>query len=93
MCLIKVEWNTKKNEILKQDRNVCFEDIERVILDKQIIDIIPHFNQEKYPNQKIMIVKLNNYTYYVPFIRDDKKLFLKSIIPSRKYNKIYNLKD
>ena len=91
--MVKVEWDNEKNETLKEERDICFEDIERVILDKQILDIRPHFNQERYPNQKILIVKLNNYVYYVPFVRDDKKLFLKSIIPSRKYNKIYNKKD
>jgi len=91
--MIKVEWDSAKNKTLKEDRDVCFEDIERVILDKQILDILPHFNTDRYPNQKILIVKLHNYVYYVPFVRDDEKLFLKSIIPSRKYNKIYNKKD
>ncbi len=88
--MIKVEWNQEKNDTLKQERSVCFEDIERVILENKILDIVPHFNQEKYPNQSIMIVRLHDYIYYVPFIKDEEKLFLKSIIPSRKYNKIYN---
>ncbi len=88
--MIKVEWDQEKNEILKQERSVCFEDIERVILENKILDIVPHFNQEKYPNQAIMIVRLHDYVYYVPFIKDEEKLFLKSIIPSRKYNKIYS---
>ncbi len=91
--MIRVEWDKEKNEILKQERNLCFEDVERVILEKKILDIVPHFNQEKYPNQSIMIVKLNSYICYVPFIKDAEKLFLKSIIPSRKYNKMYNKKE
>jgi len=91
--LIKVEWDNAKNEKLKKDRDVCFEDVERAILDKQLIDILPHFNQDKYPNQNILIVLLSNYIHYVPYVKDDEKLFLKSIVPSRKYNKIYNLKD
>jgi len=91
--LIKIEWDNEKNEKLKQDRDVCFEDVERAILDNQLVDILPHFNQEKYPNQNILIVLLNNYIHYVPYVKDDEKLFLKSIVPSRKYNKVYNLKD
>ena len=91
--MIKVEWDNAKNEKLKKDRDVCFEDVERAILDKQLIDILPHFNQDKYPNQNILIVLLSNYIHYVPYVKDDEKLFLKSIVPSRKYNKIYNLKD
>jgi len=91
--LIKIEWDNEKNENLKLNRDVCFEDVERAILDNQLIDILPHFNQEKYPKQNILIVLLNNYIHYVPYVRNDEKLFLKSIVPSRKYNKVYNVKD
>ena len=91
--MLKVEWDIEKNIILKETRDICFEDVENAILENQVLDIIPHFNKEKYPNQNIIIVKLRNYIYYVPFVRDEEKIFLKSIIPSRKYNKIYNLKD
>jgi uncharacterized DUF497 family protein len=93
MNLINIEWDNEKNELLKQTRNICFEDVEKIILEGKLLDVKPHFNLEKFPNQKILIVKLNDYVHYVPFVKDDKKLFLKSIIPSRKLNKIYNLKD
>lgn len=89
MSLIEIQWDSEKNEKLKRERDVCFEDVEIAILNDLLLDIIPHFNQEKYPNQKILIVKLNNYIHYVPFVLDEKKLFLKNIIPSRKFNKIY----
>jgi len=41
---------SRKNEALKQSRDVCFEDIENAINDNRVIDIIPHHNSEKYPN-------------------------------------------
>ena len=41
----------------------------------------------KYSGQKIMILKINGYIHYVPFVEDDDKYFLKSIIPSRKLNR------
>ena len=91
--MLKVEWSIEKNKLLKESRGVCFEDVELAILENRVIDIIPHFNREKYPNQNIIIVKFQNYIYYVPYVKDDEKIFLKNIIPSRKYNKIYNLKD
>ena len=91
--MINLEWNIDKNEQLKKQRGVCFEDVECAILDDKMVGIKPHFNPEKYPNQKILIVELNAYIYYVPFVLDDEKLFLKSIIPSRKLNKMYNRKD
>ena len=53
----------------------------------KLIDIVPHFNLEKYPNQKLLILEIKEYTYYVPFVEDDEKVFLKNIIPSRKYHK------
>jgi len=54
-----------------------------------LLDVIPHLNLEKYPNQKLFIMNINNYTYYIPFVEDDETIFLKNIIPSRKYHKIY----
>ncbi|MEA1954298.1 MAG: toxin [Campylobacterota bacterium] len=89
---MKLEWDNEKNETLKQTRNICFEDIERAILEDKLLDIIPHFNN-KYLHQEIMIVLLNNYIHYVPFVQDEEKIFLKTIVPSRKLNKIYNTKD
>ena len=82
-----IEWNNEKNSFLKETRNLSFEDVEDAILNDEIIDIIPHQNQESYPNQEILIVKINNYICYVPFVLEGKKMFLKTIIPSRKYNK------
>jgi len=90
--LLKLEWSHEKNEILKQTRNICFEDVERAIVEDALVDIIPHFNSN-YPHQEIMVVKINGYIHYVPFIQDTEKIFLKTIIPSRKLNKIYNPKD
>jgi uncharacterized DUF497 family protein len=84
-----VEWNEQKNETLKKTRNVCFEDVENCILNDEVIDVLPHHNPEKYPNQRIFVVRLADYIYYVPFVEDDKKIFLKNIIPSRKLNAKY----
>jgi len=91
--MIKVEWDNEKNDLLKRTRNICFEDIEQIIIDEELIDVVPHFNLEKFPNQKILIVKLNDYIHYVPFVLRDNVFFLKTIVPSRKLNKIYNIKD
>jgi uncharacterized DUF497 family protein len=81
----KIEWNSEKNELLKENRDVCFEDIENAINDNRVLDILPHPNQEKYPHQRILVVKINNYVHYVPFVEDEEK----SIIPSRKHNSKY----
>ena len=46
-------------------------------------------NQEKYPNQKIFVISALGYTYLVPYVKNGDEIFLKTIIPSRKAQKIY----
>lgn len=88
----RIEWSKEKNKILLRTRNVCFEDVARVIYDDKIIESVDHPNQTRYTNQKIMYVEINNYIYYVPYMMDKDKIFLKTIIPSRKANKKYKQK-
>jgi len=85
----KIEWDKEKNKTLKNGRNVCFEDVENAINDGRVLDILPHPNKDKYSHQKILVVKIKEYIHYVPFVEDDEKYFLKSIIPSRKLNDKY----
>jgi len=92
MNVLKIEWNHEKNEYLKKSRDICFEDVKVAILEDKVIDVIPHFNK-KFSHEEIIIVLLKNYIHYVPFVQDDEKIFFKTIIPSRKLNKIYNIKD
>ena len=92
MEMLRFEWDNDKNEYLKETRDICFEDVKRAILEDKVLDVIPHFNK-KYSHQEILIVILNNYVHYVPFVQDDEKIFFKTIVPSRKLNKKYNLKD
>jgi uncharacterized DUF497 family protein len=85
----RIEWSKKKNLNLIRVRGVRFEEVAEIILNNKIIDSVDHPNTQRYPNQKIMYVKINNYIYYVPYVEDENKIFLKTIIPSRKANKIY----
>jgi uncharacterized DUF497 family protein len=82
-------WNTEKNNLLKEERGVCFEDVVTQINEGNILDIIKHPNEEKYPGQKIYIIFLQNYVYMVPFVKNENEIFLKTIIPSRKMYKLY----
>ena len=80
-------WNNDKNEKLKKERGISFEDIIYYIENKNLRAVLRHNNQEKYPAQKIYVVEINNYAYLVPFIESEKEIFLKTIIPSRKVTK------
>ena len=84
------EWNQDKNEKLKIQRGVSFEKIVDSINGTGLLDVIS--NKTKYPNQKVFVVVMNNYVYLVPFVEDDKKVFLKTIIPNKNATKKYLLK-
>ena len=82
-------WNPEKNEWLKRERGVCFEDVVFHIEAGDEVDILEHPNQERYPGQKISVVLIEGYAYLVPFVELADEIFLKSIIPSRKASKLY----
>lgn len=84
-----IRWNSDKNELLKKNRRISFEDIIIAFEKEKLITIIKHINQEKYPNQKIFILEINFYAYMVPFVETENEIFLKTIIPSRKFTKKY----
>jgi uncharacterized DUF497 family protein len=86
------DWDSQKNQKLRQERDVSFEEILIAIEEGKILDIVEHSSRSKYPNQKIFIININNYAYLVPFVEDEEKVFLKTIIPSRKATKKYIIK-
>jgi hypothetical protein len=58
--------------------------------EEKVLDILPHHDAEKYPNQSIYVVDISGYIHYVPFVKSEQEIFFKTIIPSRKYKKQYN---
>ena len=83
------DWDKSKNKWLKAERGVCFEDVIQALNEGNELARISHPNKKMYPDQKMIIVNLENYTYMVPFIENEEKVFLKTIIPSRKMTKKY----
>ena len=90
-----IRYSLQKNEILKSSRDISFEDVILALENGYLLDDVEHPNKEKYPNQNIFIIliQIKDYVYLVPYVEDDKSIFLKTIIPSRKMNKKYNTKD
>ena len=82
-------WNNDKNEKLKKERDISFEDVIYYVENKKLCAILIHKNQTRYPGQKIYVVEIYNYVYLVPFVETEKEIFLKTIIPSRKATKKY----
>jgi len=87
-----IRYSLEKNEILKEQRNISFEDVILALENGNLLDDIEHPNKDKYPNQNIFIIliEIKNYVYLVPYVEDEKNIFLKTIIPSRQMNKKYN---
>jgi hypothetical protein len=83
------DWNDDKNDLLKKSRCVSFEQVVLAIVSGDLVDRVRHPNPEKYPNQRIFFVKIEDYIYSVPYVEDDEKIFLKTVIPNRKATKKY----
>jgi hypothetical protein len=84
-----LNWNSKKSVVLKASRGIGFEDVVFYIERGDILDDYLHPNQQAYPGQRIMVIVIANYAYLVPYVENDEKLFLKTIIPSRKATQRY----
>lgn len=82
-------WNHEKNEALKAQRNMSFEEIVLAIEADGLLDALRHPNPEKYPNQSVFVVTLDDYVYLVPYVDEPGYYFLKTVIPSRKATRDY----
>jgi hypothetical protein len=86
-----LDFNQEKNLLLKITRGINFDDDVSAIEQHKILSDIKHFDQQKYPKQRILIVDINNYAYAVPYIIDKKRkvIFLKTVYPDRRLTKKY----
>jgi uncharacterized DUF497 family protein len=88
--MVKIlNWNSEKNQHFTNERGISFEDIVLNIYLGNELDVLEHPNKERYPNQKISVVRVEDYVYLVSFVENEDEIFLKSIIPSRKATKQY----
>lgn len=77
-------WSSEKNETVRAERGISFENIVVAIEAGGLLDILAHPNQAKYSRQRVLVVGCDNYVYLVPFVEEEDYFFLKTIIPSRK---------
>ena len=83
------DWDKAKNEVLARTRGISFEDVIFHVQNGDVLDIIRHPNESRYPNQMIMVLNVEGYVYLVPYVKQKGTRFLKTIIPSRKATKEY----
>ncbi len=90
---MRYEWDSAKNERLKKERNISFEQIIFHLSQGDVWKVTDHSDQKNYPGQKIYFVVVEKYVYLVPYIIEKGYTFLKTIIPSRKATKMYKEKQ
>ncbi|MCW5610593.1 MAG: BrnT family toxin [Rubrivivax sp.] len=86
-------WSPEKNDLLKAERGISFEEIVVAIEAGALLEVVPHPNPKKYPRQRVMVVEVIGYAYLVPFVEEEDHFFLKTIIPSRKATRDFIAKE
>ena len=91
--MIRYQWNTEKNEWLKRERGISFEQIVLHIGQGDLLAVEdhphPHPHPETYPEQQLLIVRIADYAYLVPFEQEGDTRRLMTVIPSRKATRDY----
>jgi uncharacterized DUF497 family protein len=78
-------WDEQKNDWLKAERLVSFEEIADEILERRYLDIVKHPNRS---NQRYFVLRLHDYTWLVPFVIDEERRIVpKTAFPSRKHHR------
>lgn len=82
-------WYDDKNERLKQERGLSFEDVVYHIEHGGLPAEVPHPNRDLHPGELLYIVRIGDYAYEVPFYRiGDVEIFM-TAYPSRKATRDY----
>jgi len=79
------EWSKEKNQKLIKERGISFEAIVSQVEAGYVVAIIP--GRGRFKHQKQFLVEVGGYIYVVPYVEDAHRIFLKTIIPSRKMTK------
>jgi len=77
-----IRWNALKNIRLKLTRHVSFQEI----IHAKLLGLTDHPNRN---DQRILICEYKGYVWVVPFVSEEKGIFLKTIYPSRKFKKLH----
>jgi len=77
-------WDAVKSEQLRERHALGFEQVVVAIESGDLLATMLHPNPARYPRQRIMVVRIDDYAFLIPFVEDDNHIFLKTIIPSRK---------
>jgi hypothetical protein len=85
--MVDIRWSGEKNEKLKLERRVSFQEAAALILQGNHLQVrVPRPDRTR----DVFLVSIRGYTYVVPYIiGTDGSIFLKTMFPSRKYHRKY----
>ena len=84
-------YDEKKNQILFDKRGLTFEQAIEIISEEGVLLDFQHPNSDEYPNQRIMVISINNYPHCIPYVMDGETFVLKTIFKDRRFK--YLLED
>ena len=76
----RLSWSDNKNEQLKQERGMSFEQVVHAFAAGRVLAALPHPNQTRYPNQRMLLIDIEGYVYVVPCVPTGEGFFLKPCI-------------
>ena len=82
-------WDPTKDEWLRRNRGLSFEDVVYHLEHGGLLDDIAHPNQEMHPGQRLYVVRMEDYVYLIPFDLDGNVADLRTVYPSRKFTRAY----
>ncbi len=86
---MRFEWNPEKNEELKRERGISFEEIALLLGAGKLWAVTDHWNPEKHPGQRVFLIPVGDHIYAVPSVVSGDAIFLKTAFPLRKLTKQY----
>jgi len=78
----ELHWSEEKNEKLKKERGISFEDI----VAGRFLGIERNLSRD---DQWLMVFEVEGYAWVVPYVDGGDHYFLKTAFASRKHTKIY----
>lgn len=76
------EWSNEKNTWLQKNRSISFEHLVSTIEEDKILNILPHPNKERCPNQVLVIFECDEYAWIAPCEYSHETILIKTIFAS-----------
>lgn len=85
---LEIVWSEEKNQQLIERYGINFERMLIALYEEDgLLFDRKHPNEKKYPRQRQLIIRIDNYAYVIPYVINGNEAFLKTLFPSRQATK------